>query len=176
MRKQISLAVSALSKREREQQSEAICHAIMHHPAVMATDTVVAYWPLPDEPDIRPALRELHGQGKMVLLPHVINDTEMELRQYQGDEQLTEGAYGLMEPNCQLSIINYQLSTILVPGRAFDIHGHRLGRGKGYYDRFLAAWHDAETIAVCFRQQIVDNVPTDNNDITIKRLIWKISK
>ena len=60
--------------------------------------TVVAYYPLPDEVDIRPLLDELVSVGKTVLLPKVTGDTTMELRRYTGRQNLREGAFGIMEP------------------------------------------------------------------------------
>ena len=60
---------------------------------------------------------------------------------------------------------------ILVPGMAFDAKGHRLGRGRGYYDRFLAAHSHIYKIGVCFDFQKVDEVSTDAFDIPVDEVI-----
>lgn len=195
----MSQELRAYTSAELALLSEDTCSLILSNPRVIAADTVVAFWPLPDEVDIRPAIRELYQQGKTVLLPRVVSDTEMVLCLYEGDDSLTEGAYGIMEPaigNEQFAMDNGQMSmdneqfvmnnydclcslgavAVLVPGRAFDHDGHRLGRGKGYYDRFLTSCPEAHTIAVCYPFQIIDNVPTNQYDIPVKELIWKISK
>lgn len=192
LRRLMSQELRTYTSAEQTLLSEDTCSLILSNPRVIAADTVVAFWPLPDEVDIRPAIRELYQQGKTVLLPRVVSDTEMVLCLYEGDDSLTEGAYGIMEPaigseqfsmnNEQLAINNYDYLcslgavAVLVPGRAFDHDGHRLGRGKGYYDRFLASCPEAHTIAVCYPFQIIDNVPTNQYDIPVKELIWKISK
>lgn len=192
LRRLMSQELRTYTSAELTLLSEDTCSLILSNPRVIAADTVVAFWPLPDEVDIRPAIRELYQQGKTVLLPRVVSDTEMVLCLYEGDDSLTEGAYGIMEPaigseqfsmnNEQLAINNYDYLcslgavAVLVPGRAFDHDGHRLGRGKGYYDRFLASCPEAHTIAVCYPFQIIDNVPTNQYDIPVKELIWKISK
>jgi 5-formyltetrahydrofolate cyclo-ligase len=60
----------------------------------------------------------------------------------------------------------------IIPGMAFDVEGHRLGRGKGYYDRFLAKLSPTTyKIGLCFRWQFVDQVPTDEHDIPMDEVI-----
>ena len=62
------------------------------------------------------------------------------------------------------------VDVVLVPGVAFDAEGHRLGRGRGYYDRFLRTCK-ARTIGVCFDFQKVDEVPVDAFDVTIDEVV-----
>ena len=156
--------------------------------------TVVAYYPLPDEVDIRPLLDELVSAGKTVLLPKVTGDTTMELRRYTGRQNLREGAFGIMEPleenhgdcPCDSSVAKIMgtVPVILVPGVAFDAAGHRLGRGRGYYDRFLNTvgtvllCQDSLTqknrpsvFGVCFDFQKVPEVPTDEHDVPVDEVI-----
>lgn len=156
--------------------------------------TVVAYYPLPDEVDIRPLLDELVSVGKTVLLPKVTGDTTMELRRYTGRQNLREGAFGIMEPveenhgdyPCDSSVAKIMgtVPVILVPGVAFDAAGHRLGRGRGYYDRFLNTvgtvllCQDSLTqknrpsvFGVCFDFQKVPEVPTDEHDVPVDEVI-----
>jgi 5-formyltetrahydrofolate cyclo-ligase len=72
----------------------------------------------------------------------------------------------LSTDNCQ-----FKAPIILVPGIAFDPQGHRLGRGKGYYDRFLAAHPDIYKIGVCFDFQKVPEVPVDEFDIPVDEVV-----
>ena len=137
--------------------------------------TVVAYYPLPDEVDIRPLLDDLVAMGKTVLLPKVTGDTTMELRRYTGQQDLREGAFHIMEPVGEESHVDCRC-VILVPGIAFDAAGHRLGRGRGYYDRFLSSlftFHFSlfTSIGVCFDFQKVPEVPTDEYDIPVDEVI-----
>ena len=188
---------------ELQRLSDETCRLILRHRLIQQAQTVLAFWPLPDEPDIRPAVRQLYQQGKTVLLPHVVSDTEMVICRYEGDESLAEGAFGILEPHVNVSsqkaannvlsqdnAVNRTISrspsstdnapsttaVALIPGRAFDAEGHRLGRGKGYYDRFLALNADIQTIGICYPFQIIDEIPSDTHDIIINELLWKISK
>ena len=67
---------------------------------------------------------------------------------------------------------NYHLIDVaLIPGVAFDAVGHRLGRGRGYYDRFLSAHTDIYKIGVCFDFQKVPEVPADEQDVPVDEVI-----
>ena len=144
---------------------------ITHHSSLIThhspLTTILAYWPLPDEVDIRPLLDHLVAEGKTVLLPRVTGDDSMELRRYTSREDLQEGAFHIMEPTGPLFADDQQIQLALVPGMAFDAAGHRLGRGKGYYDRFLAPRPHIYKIGVCFPFQRVGTVPVDDHDVVM---------
>ena len=135
---------------------------------------VMAYWPLPDEVDIRPLIDWLIVEGKTVLLPKVVDDETMELRRYTSLADLAEGAFHILEPVGEAFTDYETIDVALVPGMAFDAAGHRLGRGKGYYDRFLASHLVPHTsylapriIGVCFPFQRVPLVPISPHDVSM---------
>ena len=126
---------------------------------------VMAYWPLSDEVDILPLISWLVAEGKTVLLPKVLDDETMELRRYISPADLAEGAFHIQEP-VGAAFTDYEMIDVaLVPGMAFDAAGHRLGRGKGYYDRFLSAHPRLYKIGVCFPFQRVPLVPSEPHDV-----------
>jgi 5,10-methenyltetrahydrofolate synthetase len=139
---------------------------------------IMAYWPLKDEVDIRPLIDQLVVQGKTVLLPKVVDGETMELRRYTSRDDLREGAFRIMEPVGEPFTDYDAIDVALVPGMAFDAAGHRLGRGKGYYDRFLAE-HLApcssplapRLIGVCFPFQRVAEVPSEEHDVCMEEIV-----
>lgn len=135
--------------------------------AETAPQTILAYWPLPDEVDIRPLIRRLVEGGNTVLLPRVTGETTMELRRYTTLDDLHEGAFHIMEPTGEVFGNEEQIDVALVPGMAFDAAGRRLGRGRGYYDRLLAAHPGMYKIGICFPFQRVAEVPVDEHDIAM---------
>lgn len=138
---------------------------------VLQYKVVMLYSALSDEVPTQALMDFLVEQGKTVLLPRVINDTDMELRRYTGPGDLHKGAYGILEPSGEV-FTDYQLIDVaIIPGMAFDKEGHRLGRGKGYYDRFLSAVPNLYKIGVCFSWQIVDSVPSDAHDVVMDEVI-----
>ena len=141
------------------------------HPRLVNADTLLLYSALPDEVPTQSLIDEFVAQGKAVLLPRVVNDTDMEIRQYTGKQDLQTGAFGILEPTGTLFSDYEKIDVVVVPGMAFDKKGHRLGRGKGYYDRFLAKIRNTYKIGICFPWQLVDNVPTDEHDILMDEII-----
>ena len=147
------------------------CETITRHPRIVASQTVLAYSALPDEVPTLELLDQLAEQGKTVLLPHVVSDTDMILRHYTSKHNLQEGAYGILEPTGELFTDYTAIDVAIVPGMAFDTKGHRLGRGKGYYDRFLARVPYIYKLGVCFSWQMVTHVPYDDHDIVMNEII-----
>jgi len=89
------------------------------------------------------------------------------------EEDLEMGPYGIKQPKENLKSIDIQdLDAIIVPGISFDKNNYRLGRGKGYYDRFLAKLPSIiPTIGVAFDFQIVDSIPRTKHDVPVSRII-----
>lgn len=142
---------------------------------------VFAYYSLPDEVCTHQLVDDLLAEGKTVFLPKVVSEESMEWSVYTGPQDLQEGDLRIMEPagnhgDCffceqEAKQLNGSVPVILVPGMAFDAKGHRLGRGRGYYDRFLAAYPHIYKIGVCFDFQKVEEVPTDDFDIAVDEVI-----
>jgi 5-formyltetrahydrofolate cyclo-ligase len=145
--------------------------------------TILAYYSLPDEVNTHQLLDEWVAEGKKLFLPKVIDDETMVWVPYTGSQYLVEGAFHILEPEVtkELSPCYTSSCYILVPGVAFDSEGHRLGRGKGYYDRFLSTLTIPEqnhshlssliSIGICFDFQKVEEVPTDEYDIPVDEVI-----
>jgi 5-formyltetrahydrofolate cyclo-ligase len=97
---------------------------------------VAGFWPLAEEPDIRPLLTWLHEQGAHVALPAVAGPgIPLEFHRWTPSDTLTEGAFGVFEPVRTRPLTP---DAVLVPTLGFGPNGERLGYGGGYYDRSLA--------------------------------------
>lgn len=156
---------------ELQQMSQNICRRILANDDVRNADVILAFWPMPTEPDIRPVVRHLYDEGKTVLLPRVISKTEMEFCPYRGDESLyAVPPYGILEPVGDAVETHGRSAVMLVPGVAFDTDCNRLGHGAGYYDRYMADTN-IKTIGVCFPFQVLLSVPTDLHDIKVNEII-----
>ena len=138
-------------------------------PMLADAKTIVAYYSLPDEVDTHSFIDELLADGKTVYLPRVVSNEDMVLCRYTGAESLKEGAFSIMEPVGAQIPADEAIDVVLVPGMAFDGDGNRLGRGKGYYDRFLKTLANPrpQLIGVCFDFQKVDVVPTEPIDVKV---------
>lgn len=163
-------------KRERTPQdlavqSEHTASRLLSHPRVLGSKVIMAYHSLSDEVDTRILLERLLSMGKTVLLPQVTGASTMVLRHYEGPGSLKEGAFGIMEPVGKLFSNYPSIDLAIVPGMAFDRCGHRLGRGKGYYDRLLPQLTNAYKMGICFDFQMRASVPYDEKDVVMDEVI-----
>ncbi len=139
------------------------------HPAFLAAETVLLYRSLPDEVDTH-ALIDRWAERKRLLLP-VVKGEALELRLYRPGEALLKGRFGIEEPAGAAFTRFASIALAVVPGVAFDRGCHRLGRGKGYYDRLLPQLSAAYKIGVCFPFQLLDEVPTEPFDMPMDEVI-----
>ena len=113
----------------------------------------------------------LYDDGKRILLPVVVSPTEMELRLFRGWKAMECSSYGIMEPTGNYFDDYESIDFALIPGMAFDAECNRLGRGRGYYDRFLPLISRAYKLAVCFSFQFFAHIPTDKTDIKVDEVM-----
>lgn len=153
------------------QMSNEIINRLLQHQRVKMAKAVLLYYSLPDEVNTHQLIEKLHLQGKTVLLPVIVNETELELREYTGKENMVKGKLNIEEPVGE-PFTNYNIIEVaIIPGMGFDEMGHRLGRGKGYYDRLLARIPRVYKIGVGFDFQKVEHVPTDHMDFNMDEVI-----
>jgi 5-formyltetrahydrofolate cyclo-ligase len=68
-----------------------------------------------------------------------------------------------------------EIDLLVVPGVAFTRDGKRMGYGGGYYDRFIPLCTNARIMALAFREQLVDTLPTEEHDLPIPELITPLT-
>lgn len=171
LRQEMRLRKKTYGSEQLSRMSQPIIEALLAHPRLMSAHTILLYASLADEVDTHELINTLLRQGKTLLLPVVVDDHTMKICRYTHDTNIAHGVFGIMEPQAEAFTDYEQINLALVPGMAFDRHGHRLGRGKGYYDRFLSQAKDCYKIGVCFPFQLVDEVPTDEHDVRMDEVI-----
>ena len=136
-----------------------------------AAQTVLLYSALPDEVNTDYLLLSAESDGKTVLLPRVDGE-RLTLHVYSPDS-MAPGAFGVMEPQGpEFPPSRYgEIELAIVPGMAFDRRGHRLGRGKGYYDRLLPLLPAARLVGLCFPFQVVASVPHEAHDAEVRHFM-----
>lgn len=132
---------------------------------------IAIYSALPDEPSITALLDDLPRHRW--LLPRVKEDHLIFHHVMDTSRDLRPGAFGILEPLPHLPIMTVtEIDIFVCPGLAFDIHGGRLGRGRGFYDRVLSgAREDALKIGVGFGCQMVRDTFAEKHDISMNTVI-----
>lgn len=163
MRQKLRIQTAADLKLWSEQVMERIeqLHCFRHARVVMF------YYPVHHEVDLRPLL-DKYKDEKTILLP-VTHHDYIELRQYIGADNLKKGHYGIPTP--QTATYHGKPDLVIVPGLAFDKDLVRMGRGKGYYDKFLRKLGKVTKVGVCYDFQICDNVPWSWHDVRMDKVL-----
>jgi 5-formyltetrahydrofolate cyclo-ligase len=127
---------------------------------------VAGYSPINSEVDPFPLMRALAGKGATLALPVVIaRDHTLIFRAWEVNEALVRGQYGILQPSSDAAEVDPDI--VLVPLAAFDRAGHRIGYGRGYYDRTLQnlrAIKKITVIGVAFAVQEIDMAPALPHD------------
>ena len=174
LRKSVRKKLAGLPPAVAHAKSMAASKRLLALPEFDRARVVMIYLPLPGELDVTPiALRGWQDQ-KVIVAPKTSWDDRhiipLEIRSLETG--LVTGNYGLREPADGEPIPPAMLDLVIVPGLAFDRKGNRLGRGAGFYDRFLASPHlRAVTVGMAWREQVVEKVPVKKNDIPVHMLV-----
>lgn len=170
LRQAMRARLSGLSPAWHRAASQAIASTIASLPEWQAAPVAASFAPLPSEPDI---LALALASGKTILLPRV-EGAELEWHEVCAAGQLRPGAFGVPTPDrtrCPARPLS-SAGAVLVPGLAFDRQGGRIGRGKGYYDRALAALPPAVArIGVAFDFQCVPSLPCEAHDVRVSMVV-----
>lgn len=127
-----------------------------------ATD-LYCYMNFDSEVETLAILEEAWRLGKDVWLPKVSRD-HMDFYLVRSVSELKKSKFGILEPTGDSEKASGDDGLMVVPGIAFDKEHYRIGYGKGYYDRYLAAHPDLFKIGIAFDVQIMEKVPSEEHD------------
>ena len=164
-----------------EQKSLQITARLQELPCWKKADTVFAYMDLPGEVKMREFILRCWEEGKTVAVPKIIaSDTDdritaaqMRFYRINSFEDLHEGMMHIMEPDpdrCEC-LDSEEDALIIMPGVAFDADRRRIGYGGGFYDRYLAEHPGHVTVAVGYEFQVLEQVPSQEQDIRPQLLV-----
>ena len=171
LRRQALDWLAALSPPERIAGDESLFRRFLALPQIESVRTVLLYHGMDTEPDTVRLLPPLWDIGKQVCLPRCLPGNQMEARFVQRDSTLVRHPYGMLEPGPDCPLIPPdQIDLVLVPGLAFDRSGGRLGRGGGYYDRWLAGFSGI-TAALCRDGLLMEAIPRLPHDLGVNLVV-----
>ena len=171
LRRHIRAQLKALAPAEKAALDAALAANVTVHPDFRNADTLLCYAALPFEPDTRAIIEAAWAQGKQTAFP--VCGTAGEMAFYLADtwNKLTPGAYNIPEPTGRECPVLTARTLCLVPAFAFTPDGRRLGKGGGYYDRFLAAHPEIPTIGLTYAFLLQEDIPCEAHDIGVKAVL-----
>ena len=161
------------SSSQLEELSLSVLSRLADQESFRKAKIILMYYSLPDEVNTHTFIDEMTALGKTVLLPVVKDSENMEIREYSGRKDLTEGSFHILEPTGKLFPPERykEIEVGVIPGMSFDVKGNRLGRGKGYYDRFLKKVPTMFKIGICFDFQKINTIPIEETDIRMNYIL-----
>jgi 5-formyltetrahydrofolate cyclo-ligase len=169
-----------------ESASEAAVSAFLSSGVYRKAQTVLVFISTGEEVDTKRIVAASLNDGKKTAVPRTIKNTnEMDFYYLDGsrppESQLAPGAYGILEPAEsaeKVDTVAFPAKTVIVvPGLAFAADGCRLGKGKGFYDRYIGRLRDAaknqpDALAgLCFKCQLVEKLPHNNLDMRVSHIV-----
>jgi len=174
IRKEISETLNNQAGKEAVRKSAFIKKKLFSLPEFKKAKLVMFYASKQNEVDTGEMIDEALRTGKRVALPRCVGQKTFIAKEISNRHtDLEKGAYGIYEPRKKAPDVDIkEIGLVVVPGVAFDIKNRRLGRGKGYYDRFLKKLPPGRTtIGLAFSFQMVKNLPKDSHDIPVSKVI-----
>lgn len=169
LRKQMLEQRNAIPEEERAERAVAIMKRLFSEPHFEQATTVALYMSIGSEVGTREMVRKATEMKKEVCLPVVADDHHIELYRFDSFDGLRKGRFGILEPG-KRKPPSKEPDVIVLPGVAFGLCMHRLGYGKGYYDRLLARL-PTYRIGICFDFQLVENLPKHEDDQRMHKII-----
>ena len=161
----------ALTARQLEESGRALVEKLLALPELSRAEKVFLYLGVGAEPDTRPVIESALASGEAVALPRITGAGLMEARRITSLSRLVPGPYGIPEPAASCPLMEpEEFDLILVPGVAFTPEGKRLGRGGGYYDRYLPKTRGVK-VAVTRSVSLFPDLPTDDHDVNVDIVI-----
>ena len=155
-----------------KEASRLACQNIEKSEAFLNADTVLLYYPIKNEISPLPLFELCLRMGKEVAFPVCQNEVlSLEFRKISSLDELSNAIFGISEPNSSCEIASLTKNTLcLVPAIAFSKSGHRLGYGKGFYDRFLTNF-EGISAGFSYSTLVLDSLPHEVHDIPLAMIV-----
>lgn len=171
LRAQIRQKKRAMTAQQIETASERLCQQFLSSCHYQQAKTIYGYLPYNQEVRTAPILAQALWDGKRVAVPKLYG-AEMKFIYLDDLTQVAKSAAGIPEPLQDGPIADDETALVLMPGLAFDLDGHRIGYGGGYYDKFLAQEPNHITVALCYDFQVLPKLEVEEFDIPVDYVLW----
>ena len=165
---------NALEDKEVKVNSQHIVKEIIASEEYQVCKQLFLYSPKGNEIDLSDLFSIAIKDKKAIAFPKVMSKEEIAFYRVLSLEDLTEGTFGVFEPNMQEGLVECSSETLMIiPGIAFDRQGIRIGFGAGYYDRYLSKNTPLASFGVAYPWQIFEELPKEDYDIALTRILSK---
>jgi len=189
LRSTLKLKGKQMTPAERECESQRVIKKLVESKYFLESQRISVYLPMSDEINTLPLVERLFQLDKTCFIPkYVGNSMEMvRLDSFEEIDRLPLTSWNIRQPADdedehrrparEKALQSGGLDLIIVPGLGFTRDGRRIGRGKGFYDAYIkrcieAEWKAPQLVALAFRRQICEEIPTDERDRPLDCVIF----
>lgn len=169
LRKEMREKRQALPRELHAEKSKKIALKLLELKEYKDAKSVLFYASTPEEVDTHFLIQTALKEGKRIFAPKV-DESHLRIHAVKLYDELKPGAFGIMEPSETEEQNPSHIDLIVVPGIAFDPHGHRIGYGKGHYDRLLKVIKGFK-VGLAFEEQVIPQIPAEAHDVPLDLLI-----
>jgi 5-formyltetrahydrofolate cyclo-ligase len=157
----------------RETRSKAICERVVQLPEFDRARTVLAFVSMRTEVQTHAAVEAARSAGKRVCATRMGEDLEnLVVVEWRADDPLEESGYMFSQPSADSPVVpDDEIDLVIVPALALDERGHRIGFGKGYYDRLLPRLTSAFRAGVVFDFELMTEIPDRPGDEPVDAIV-----
>ena len=171
LRRRLRTLEQSLTADYRARSGRAIIEALLCSDIYRDAECLCCFVGTGAEIDTRPLLRDAFAQGKRVCVPLCKGRGVMEMRLIPSLDALSPGMMGIPEPPPDTPTVGAaEIDLLIIPCLACERAGNRLGRGGGYYDRFLQGYRGA-AVLICREAMLQDSVPMEPHDVSLSLVL-----
>ncbi len=156
-----------------ETKSNIITNKIIKTNMYKESQVIALYSPINNEVYTNSLAEYSLKDGKKVVYPRVLNNSEMAFYEIKSLDELKEGTFKIKEPrkNSKTLVLKDQIDLIIIPGICFDLNKNRIGYGKGYYDSYLKNFSGVK-VGICYDKEVTkDIIPSFKSDVKMDYVI-----
>lgn len=174
LRQNLRSLLASISAEQRHVRSSRACHLLMEQPEYQRAEVIMLFLSLPTEVETTSLVLQAWEDRKRVLAPRVSWDQRrmIPVEIHSLEQDVVQTVTGPPEPIKGVPFPIDYIDLVVVPALGFDLLGNRLGRGRGFYDHFLALPDfKAASSGLAFEDQVVPTLPIGPNDMQVDMLV-----
>lgn len=171
LRREVSTRLGTFLPKELRRSDDALFARFLALPETAAARSILLYFGMNSEPETARLIPVLLSRGKRVLLVRCLPGRGLEAREIGAKTVLSRHPYGMLEPGDDCPVVpREEIDLILTPGLCFDRAGYRLGRGGGYYDRYLECYRGV-SVGLCRESFLRGALPREVHDKPVNLVV-----
>ncbi len=159
-----------LPEATRMDYSNSITEQVLKLDEINNARTIFIYISYATEVHTHELIKALLDAGKTLAVPKIVDSDFMQAESFSSWEDLVPGELGILTPG-NSKPCHGPFDVALTPGLGFTLSGHRMGFGRGYYDKWFAQNKVRHKIALAYEAQLVEDIPVEETDVPMEKIV-----